>query len=695
MKILVQSKENNHKREIILALIGVGIILLFGVTLKGFLPPEIVGVTLLVAAISLPFLILYRFAPQRINVLIWKEIMETRPIWLVAFCFIVLIPLLFSQLIDITYTGVALFFLLIYCPFLGARTFAGERDQGTLDYLQTRPVHPLWVLLVKYMLGLIQISTLLLIVIYFSTTDQGFQFIIGKAYDKVTSPLIVSTFFISLYSFCFFVSIFVQDTVRAFLIGFPGTVIVDLVFVYINLKYQYGLGVSSTSLQLLQECFSLVNLNILLLGIIGITYYRVYYKRWVWKTGFLVFFPLAFYLMYYSNNLFYGDMNPVSTLGDFRFTNGSYNADQIYYWNGKIFGFDFLYGNNNISNSSLRLNVIDVNNPQHPVGNTVMKMPPSTWLPYFDFQNNKLYTIEKIWTGPPNDNLIKSWGAQSTQRLKEHRSDRPRLVVWDISDLDHPKELARVKFVTETTSPTYTRYYEKISVDDRFINVGYTFEAGRIYYIENGRLGRKPTSIITNHFKTLNKTRVVQIDKKNFQIVNQFDEKFQENNWPFIPYQVYGHYEFEGSYQEIYIYDNSDSIHRPYSLKFWGRQDHDSLHYFVIRDHYLYVRTEQHPLIIYDITDALNPKIIGETNWDWIDAFDLDRNYGQSSRIIIKNNRAIIMYNRGFLVFDISNPHHPKQIAKMTSDLIQTSVMNDGYLYAEGLARGFSIYRIP
>src|SRR5208283_3571829 len=108
-----------------------------------------------------------------------------------------------------------------------------------------------------------------------------------------------------------------------------------------------------------------------------------------------------------------------------------------------------------------------------------------------------------------------------------------------------------------------------------------------------------------------------------------------------------------------------DSTQRPYSLKLRDQFYSDYLQNFVIQGHYLYVMTSQHSLIIYDITDAPNPKKLSEVTWDWIDTLKEDRYYSRASKFIIKNNRAIVIYERGFLVFDISDPAHPKQIGKM------------------------------
>ena len=74
------------------------------------------------------------------KVLLWKEWKEISWLWLVSILSItILTPL--TEGADIFFRNIAIYFIVVYSGFIGARAFAGERTIGTLDYLYTRPAH--------------------------------------------------------------------------------------------------------------------------------------------------------------------------------------------------------------------------------------------------------------------------------------------------------------------------------------------------------------------------------------------------------------------------------------------------------------------------------------------------------------------------------------------------------------------------
>lgn len=581
--------------------------------------------------------------------LLWKEFKEIRWLWLTVFTAILLIILFNSDDIKYgQYFGVAFFILLLYSAFLGARAFAGEREHGTFTYLHTRPLHPLITLWVKFFCGLFQNASLVLLIII--STDLGNQF-----YPQPDSPWIFLFYIFGIYTLCFWISMLVNDTVRAFLIGLPGTFLTFQLFIYFQrfnayLTYHtfeiFEGGVS----RYLKDGFFFLTMEIFLIGIIGVTYYSLLRKRLVWKTGFILFFPLALYSMHYSNLLFYGNILPVSSSPDIQFNvSENYRMKSFCYANGKVYGLD----GNLYKNPELK--VVDISNPNHPVEKTVMRFPGTIAYPYFDLENNSLYTLSHLWTGPASQEYLRTLGKNSTEWLRQHQPNNPRLDVYDIADLDHIKQIASIKFVSETARVPFYQSYDPIWIDKQFINIAYNIETAS-QYVDSKRGIR--TSNITGGTGDYWKKCVVQIDKQSLQIVKDLD-----------------------------IYPNHTS-------GLYNMQNYPSN--WAVHGDYYYTTNTQNAL---EINKGHRVSVIP---WDWIDRSQAKASfnnmpgyYNVPTNIVIQNNRALVFYERGFIVFDITSPAKPKQLGKMTSDRLQAFTLGDGYLYTQSQARGFSIYRIP
>lgn len=159
------------------------------------------------------------------------------------------------------------------------------------------------------------------------------------------------------------------------------------------------------------------------------------------------------------------------------------------------------------------------------------------------------------------------------------------------------------------------------------------------------------------------KPHIFQIDKSNYQIINQFDLHSIPPIWPENPY----------------LRNNTQTQ---------------------TNKNYYYSATSEHPLVVDGITDKRIAKPISYTNWNWLDKFYFNqerqyRRYNLNNQLWLDGNRVVVRYSRGLLVYDVTNPKYPRLISRMNSEYITNIAIHGDYVYTSGPVYGFSIFKLP
>lgn len=623
--------------------------------------------------------------------LLWKELREIWLLWLVFFCVLICISPLFLESEGYSLV-VTIFLLSIYSGFLGARAFAGEREQGNFTYLQTRPISTRTVLWIKYFIGLLQITVLLLLIIFLTQNSNGFQFIFGSAHDKLSSPTLVFTCLWGLYSFCFLISIFATDTVRAFLIGFPSALFIEFVVFECQRFSNPNILLDSQTLLFIQFSLVFLTLILFLVGITGIAYHSYCLKRFTWKTGFLLFFLLGFLLIHHFHNLFYGDTVPVgqtSNVDSFRFSSNV----GLYYWNHRIYKVN----SSNIINMRKFL-YIDVTNPATPRVRNGFNIP---WNTNLLIDKNRLYTF---------DYPVKSSQAVSVKDIY--------FKVYDLNSSDYNALIFQKQIYqyAEKIPNTYGTPY--VSTKESSIFLTYYIATGKTPYgfDENGR----PLAD-SGGYEYLYKTHVLELDKSTFKKIREFDinsigfnfssqEEFTPERYfcksnSSLSINVYDISSLRQSkphlsIRDVYDYSNHATPILVISTLHLNPNSKIPIYEYITfqqEGNYLYIMNHANMLEVYDLTRKTN-SLVAKVPWNWVDMLGIQTINTNDQGLLtldIQDNRAFIFNKRGFMIFDISNPTKPKLLSRMMTDHIQEYTIHDNYLYATGIARHFAIYRIP
>ena len=154
--------------------------------------------------------LLYMNIPTGLQMVLWKEVRETRWAWLLSMLgiFLTILTIGITKSIKDIEVGPIVFlvgcFILLYGWYMGARSFANERQRGTYDYLTSRAVHPREILLVKYFIGLFQILSLiglLFLTIPFILNNNYLADYQTKVMEMVTDPPVITFLLIYIASY--------------------------------------------------------------------------------------------------------------------------------------------------------------------------------------------------------------------------------------------------------------------------------------------------------------------------------------------------------------------------------------------------------------------------------------------------------------------------------------------------------------
>jgi hypothetical protein len=127
---------------------------------------------------------------------------------------------------------------------------------------------------------------------------------------------------------------------------------------------------------------------------------------------------------------------------------------------------------------------------------------------------------------------------------------------------------------------------------------------------------------------------------------------------------------------------------------------------YTINGDYLYLANDQTALEICDLHNAYFFQRTGALAWDWIDRFtsfnsakeDIYRRFWyrtyHTRSLFVEGNRAVLIQDNGFMVFDISQPEHPRKIAKQTYQPIINWAHDGNRIYIFN-RQGMTVFQIP
>lgn len=637
---------------------------------SGYIDSNLVGVYYFLVAIVILPVALYQITPYFLRAMIWKEFREIRWFWLGA------IITLFVLTYPLQSTGEVLmeagvFLSLVYAGFIGSRAFAGEKEKGFYDYIISRPIPPRSFLWVKYIFGIVQLLSLLILLTILTASWNQPIYLVDQFTQAFSTPVVIFTFLMGFYSICFLASIYFRDTIRALLVGFVSAIGFGLLITILNQGSHPSLLMDERAVLYIKDTLDFLVIHLFVIGLIGISFYSLYRKRVVWKTGFTSFIPMGIGLMVYSHFLYYGNLQPIGINNEVNFNNGNeYGLNTLYYSQGKVYGFQILPKVN-----IPELTSIDIAHPDHPVVSQRTKLPYVSYHARFD--DNKLYVVE--YHGPTN--------------------------TMDLNNIYLSSYSLSPKISLVQSVPLFQGKEERPNV----IYYPYIFPKGDYLYLVYGI----DTSIPANgkSYSTAPlKQHVLKIDKQTLHLVEQFDaegnysipnlflsDKPQEFRLEFYSNSTSsGVRVFSTLNKETSIPDNTFQMYynSPRNLE---SQRSDWVFSSRLKGKYLYTSTIKHILEIYDVTRKDKP-LLGTVDRNFMDQTSItsmNNSIYFDNAIQFHNNRAIIQSNRGFYIVDISNLEHPKLLKRMTSDHVQLMALHDDYLYTTGVAYPFAVYKLP
>ncbi len=636
--------------------------------------------------------------------LIWKEIKEIWQVWLISLVnFLLFLAIAKVTGFNIKILWVFPLYLELYSGFLGARSFAGEKIGGTLDYLYNRPIHPRTLLIVKYLIGYLQICFFYYLIHYVFTVDTyirqsyGLMLVNYDIFRHLGLSLSLFSLF-GIYSFCFLFSMLVNDTLRALFVGFFVTCLAYFMFVKVLMGWFWQHLALTFNTMIFRYPLYQYLIEIFILGVIGIVYYSLYRKRLIWKTGFSLLILLGISIPCTLILLSRGNISPISK-------NNQLGLREMHYFNNHIYGFG----------SHGQLQGINISNP------------------------NRLEEVSLIGIlTTMNSNYISKIDGQYLYAV-EHYPSNPQLVVYKITSNNVALEIERISFQEDTSrllalkfKETFLDTYNYFGKDSTFSwgmsqmgkRSSYVWHTVYIYPKDNfvflkhlvktsEKNWKLFSQFTTQHDERqfdfrqypLYQEHLIQIDKKTWKITDQLDtdSNLRQKIRHYLDGQVVGNYSFYNAGNAIEIYDVSNwkepivvseiKITPPYPSI-------DDLHYnppiFIMKGNYLYTRTLTNPLVIYDLSDIKNPRKVGEAPWDWTERGE--RRYLWGGMDILSNKRVVVSYERGVLVFDVSHPQKPLQIGKTVDGFIMDMLSDNNFLYISSQSNGlnrFEVYRIP
>ncbi len=563
--------------------------------------------------------------------------------------------------IDLSFAGAGVSFILIsslllmfYAAFIGARAFSNEKTGDATDYLFTRPIAPTIVLMTKYFIRLFQIISLTLLIFLnsYNTSDIAY-FLKNNIYWFDTSALAFVAI-ICVYSTCFLVSILGRDIIRNVIIGFPsGIFISTIVTLFLYHRHHWPefywqfyefQAIYEHQTLFVFGLFELLITIIIFLGIISVVYLSYTHKRLIWINSVLITLVVCFGINTYSKYLVFGS-NIISVNVPI-----DWSTQMTYFWDKKI------YGHSPVSDlSAVKIEMVDVNDPQHPVSKNILELPRS--MADFAFYENYLYIFQR-----------------------KFEETIPQLTVYDLNQIDKPNAAKAVSVnlpIDQSDDIRNSHSSIRVMKDTIFIS----WENYHDRKSGNIRLDRNSLSIITT--RRDNSLSWYTPVNRGFPRPTLGEPNLLPNSDI-----LQGRYALEPAGDYTYLYDTS--IYRKY---WWERpipiKKLDIPIYaasnYVVQGNYLFNSSLKHPLEIYDISDILNPISLSKTEWKGLDRLLSKFRYQSvgpfGKSMVVNDNRAIIFYSRGFLVFDISNPQHPRQIYRMNTYPIDFAILDGNYLY--------------
>ncbi len=597
--------------------------------------------------------------------LIWKELKEMRWGWLSMLGFLIILIPFTGRGDDIVYPLLAGISVLLYSWYLGARSFSIEYTHQTMEYLQTRPIHPSRILLVKYVSGIVQIFLLLLLGSLIATyLTEGKSGVLISDYISFLTNFsfwaLVMAIFIQ-YSIFFLCSLICKDTLRSLLIGFLFQVILNiLVYVFYfskNTKILAPFLIDSSYLSLITGIYQLVCIEIFIISLLGIIFYWIYYRRFIWKTSYWVLILLSIFFMVIVSPLINGRINSIYETDEYKLS-----GDDLHVVGKYLYYFKW-------DRTKEQLIGVNIDNPLKPEMKIVGMIPNDYGWPRFE--GKYIYCLQK-------------------------NQNKQEFVVYDFTTTVKPVEIKRLLVSEDTGS------FSNTESKGEYVYLNYSQRTGIIYQDKfNHPTSKEKSSYPNNVF--LYRYHLIQISKKTWEIVNQYDINSVQNRryysfWIDTAYQnIYYHRTLKG----IEIYPLADFLNSTNPVARINFPDSNFI--FTVQDHYLYLASSRKALEIYDISNMNNPRKISSVDWDWVEKMDspkklCDPKYFYSlpyAHIVLTPTRAMVFYNRGFSVFDITYPQKPLLLGKMNTDIIRTVAHDEHYLYTSGALRDFAIYRIP
>ena len=583
-----------------------------------------------------------------------KEIRETWKWFAGSLVGLLIIGFIFGKMdMRVYYAGMGMLYICFYAIFLGARAYAGERENHTFDYLSIRPIEPKTILGVKYKNGFIQILILTFIVTLWSNGTMDY---LQSKMDL--SPFLNFSITLWLFSFSFLVSLVTRDTIRAALIGFTGGVItLSGAFIFFIPK-PFARGMDYYYI------YVFIVLLVFIYGMIGLLHESIQRKHLIWKSRYLGMILCSISFYFYGQPCFYGSLKPTNTIPNImdprRYSETLTNKE--HQW--------VVISDSHSSKYRWNVSMIDISNPLNPV----LLKPHFNIKGYFQYHfcnNTTMITMEEDNTGT-------------------------QVVMYDFSDFAHPRETYRKMLSTDTEITYYFAYHTR--------NVAYFHEQYRDYSKKYDELLKQITAEAKLKSLKLSKGEInsqlnsrlhfgdVRINLNDYKDIQHIKREKINQEIDGIWYSSDRLKEnYLLSYEDRYsqsgknsIYDISDENHPRlvYQTQF-NRADgwHWNNHYLwgqwwsgmTAQGNYLYGSNRKHLLSIYDIQNIQNPKRISSIAWSMLDDYAFTGSY-RSDRFTIHNNLLVIQYVRGFAFVDISNPKKPVLIGKYN---VQT---DDGFL---------------
>lgn len=406
----------------------------------------------------------------------------------------------------------------------------------------------------------------------------------------------------------------------------------------------------------MNNIFNLVCVFMIVFGILGLAYYWRYYKHFVWKTSYSALLPLPILFLLSTNSIFYGTVQPLTSNRGIKL-----EGDRPSLWNGNIYEFQY-----NGTEKLFQTNIKDLLNP---VQKPILSLPGHT--SQYGIHKNLLYAYEKI-------------------------NNQSQLIIYDLNSTDTPQELHRLTFSGDTMFNGYIRPMG----DD--IGLMYSIPTGSqyVYLDKNNQPTTKDKSTLS-YTQFLFKRYFVRINLASGNIIGQYDMETSQSYRYYLFDPIYGDYGYHVTTTGIWSYPVSD-WKSPNPTQILSTPDNNFI--FAIEKNYLFKTSNEHALEIYDISNIQKPSLVGALNWDYLESLDLPKKFSDfanwnyyypTGKILISGQRAIVIYNRGFMVIDISNPASPRLISKMNSDKVDNAIADNGYLFANGILKGFSVYKLP